>query len=90
MALDSKLRGCDLAKLRVRDIAHGEAISKRAMVLQQKTNRSVQFEITPITRKAVTELIKQKQLNGNDYLFGSRIKKEFHISSRQYARIVEF
>lgn len=51
--LHSKLRACDLTKLRVRDVAHGEHVSSRAMVMQQKTQRPVQFEITEQTRFAL-------------------------------------
>ena len=50
LAIDSKLRACDLTKLRVRDVAHGEHISSRAMVMQQKTQRPVQFEITDLSQ----------------------------------------
>ena len=50
LAIDSKLRACDLTKLRVRDIAHGEHVSSRAIVMQQKTQHPVQFEITEQTR----------------------------------------
>lgn len=50
LAIDSKLRACDLTKLRVRDIAHGEHVSSRAIVMQQKTHHPVQFEITEQTR----------------------------------------
>lgn len=46
MAIDSKLRGCDLVKLRIRDISHSGVVSKRAIVMQQKTQQPVQFEIT--------------------------------------------
>ena len=53
LGIDSKLRGCDLVKLRVRDVCHGDRVASRAMVLQQKTQRAVQFEITPSTREAV-------------------------------------
>ena len=53
LALDSKLRGCDLVQLRVRDVAHGDRIAARAIVMQQKTQRPVQFEITEPTRKSV-------------------------------------
>ena len=88
LAIDSKLRSCDLVKLKVRDIAHGTQISKRAMVMQQKTKQPVQFEITKQTREALSEWIKSKNLSYDDYLFKSRIKKSEHISTRQYARIV--
>ena len=53
LGIDSKLRGCDLVKLRVRDVCHGDRVASRAIVLQQKTQRPVQFEITPSTREAV-------------------------------------
>ena len=50
LALDSKLRSCDLVKIRVRDVTHGATVSRRAMVMQKKTGQSVQFEITEQTR----------------------------------------
>lgn len=49
LGIDSKLRGCDLVRLRVREVSQGDRVSSRAIVLQQKTQRSVQFEITPST-----------------------------------------
>ena len=58
MALDSKLRGCDLVKLKVSDVAYGSSVSSRATVLQQKTGSPVQFELTKGTREAVAALIK--------------------------------
>lgn len=89
LAIDSKLRGCDLIKLRVRDVAHGETVSKRAMILQQKTRQPVQFEITEQTRETVSNWIRQAGLSSDDYLFKSRVRNSLHISSRQYARIVD-
>ncbi len=50
LAIDSKLRGCDLVNLRVRDVTHGKQIMARAMVVQRKTQRPVQFELTEPTR----------------------------------------
>ncbi|MGB5706716.1 MAG: tyrosine-type recombinase/integrase [Arenicellales bacterium] len=88
LAIDSKLRSCDLVKLRVRDISHGNSIAKRAMVMQQKTNQPVQFEITRQTRQAVSSWIDHAKIGTNDYLFKSRFKHSPHISTRQYARIV--
>ncbi|MDZ7661395.1 MAG: tyrosine-type recombinase/integrase [Thiohalophilus sp.] len=88
LALDSKLRSCDLVRLRVRDIAHGTQVSKRAMILQQKTQQPVQFEITEQTRQALSAWIDQSQLSSGDYLFPSRMKRSPHLSTRQYARIV--
>ena len=89
LAIDSKLRSCDLVKLRVRDIAHGAQISKRAIVMQQKTQQPVQFEITEQTRDAITKWIREASLRYEDYLFTSRLHNSPHISTRQYARIVE-
>lgn len=88
LAIDSKLRACDLVKLRVRDIAHGNQIASRATVLQQKTQRSVQFEITEPTRLSVSAWIDTAQLRSDDFLFPSRLHESPHISTRQYARIV--
>ena len=51
LAIDSKLRACDLVKLRVRDVCHTDRVSARAIVMQQKTQRSVQFEITHHTKE---------------------------------------
>jgi integrase len=89
LAIDSKLRGCDLVKLKVRDVAHGDQVSKRAMVMQQKTHQPVQFEITEPTRTSVMNWIKIAKLKSEDFLFSSRIHGSPHITTRQYARIVE-
>ena len=62
LGFDSKLRDCDLVKLKVRDVCHGEQVAGRAIVMQQKTQRPVQFEITPATREAVQGWIKQAGL----------------------------
>jgi integrase len=88
LAIDSKLRSCDLVKLKVRDVYHGKGISPRAMILQQKTQQSVQFEITEQTRDSLKNWIDNKDLCSEDYLFPSRMKGSKHISTRQYARIV--
>lgn len=87
MALDSKLRGCDLVKLKVSDVAYGSSVSSRATVLQQKTGSPVQFEITKGTREAVAALIKLGNLHSKDFLFRSRVGTNQHISTRQYNRI---
>lgn len=88
LAIDSKLRGCDLVDLRVRDIAHGNQIMSRAIVMQRKTQRPVQFELTELTREALTTWIAKANLNSEQYLFQSRVRKSPHITTRQYARIV--
>jgi integrase len=89
LGIDSKLRGCDLVKLRVRDVRHGDRVAARAIVLQQKTQRPVQFEITTSTREAVEAWIKLAALNADDFLFPSRLRASPHLGTRQYARIVD-
>ena len=89
LGLDSKLRACDLVKMRVRDICHGEHVSPRATVMQQKTSRPVQFEIAQPIRDAVSDWIKVAKLGQDDYLFPSRPHESPHIGTRQYARIVD-
>jgi len=88
LAIDSKLRGCDLVNLRVRDIFHGNQIQPRAMVVQRKTQRPVQFELTEPTRNAVVAWVEKASLKPEDYLFPSRLSHSPHVSTRQYARIV--
>jgi integrase len=88
LAIDSKLRSCDLVKLKVRNVCHGNGIAPRAMILQQKTQQPVQFEITEQTRVALKNWVSHKQLRPEYFLFPSRINNLNHISTRQYARIV--
>ncbi|WP_339648253.1 tyrosine-type recombinase/integrase [Halopseudomonas pelagia] len=89
LAIDSKLRACDLTKLRVRDIADGAQVSSRAIVMQQKTHRPVQFEITEQTRTTLEAWIHKAQLRSENFLFPSRLHDSSHLSIRQYARIVK-
>jgi integrase len=89
LALDSKLRACDLVKIRMRDIAQGSRVSNRGIVMQQKTHRPVQFEITEETRDSLSHWIARNGLVTDDYLFKSRFKCSEHLSTRQYARIVD-
>jgi integrase len=69
LAIDSKLRACDLVKLLVRDVCHADRVSARAIVKQQKTQRPVQFEITDQTRMALAEWIKLSELRSDDFVF---------------------
>ena len=89
LAIDSKLRACDLVKLRVRDVSHGARIAARTIVMQQKTQRPVQFEITEQTREALAAWIRSATLKLEDFLFPSRVRQSPHLSTRQYARIVD-
>ena len=88
LAIDSKLRACDLVRLRVNDISHGATIAARAIVMQQKTKRPVQFELTDQTRDSVTKWIAHAGLRFDRYLFPSRTVAGAHLSTRQYSRVV--
>ena len=79
----------DLVALRVGDVAHGKSLLHRAIVLQRKTQRPVQFEVTEPTRAALAAWIERAGLHNDDYLFPSRRHDSPHLSTRQYARIVE-
>ena len=89
LAIDSKLKACDLVKLRLSDVANGDQIARRAIVLQQKTQRPVQFELTDQTRESVSKWVEYAGLHPINYLFRSRIRRSAHITTRQYARIVD-
>jgi integrase len=89
LAIDSKLRACDLTALKVEDVAAGGEVKTRGIIVQKKTGRPVQFEITEQTRNAVLNLIRRHYLRSDDYLFPSRLANSPHLSTRQYARIVQ-
>jgi integrase len=88
LAIDSKLRSCDLVKIRVKDVTHSTTISKRAMVMPQKTGQPVKFEITEQTRDSISNWINHADLKSYGYLFKSHNHLSSHISTRQYARRV--
>lgn len=89
LAIDSKLRGCDLVNLYVHEVVHqGRAVS-RATVVQRKTGQPVRFEVTEQTRDALESWIVKAKLGANSYLFPSRLSASPHLSTRQYARIVK-
>ncbi len=88
-AIDAKLRGCDLVRLRVSDVAPGGGLRARAIVIQQKTGRPVPFEITEPTRDALAAWLERRGRRADDWLFPSRSRPGHHIGTRQYARLVE-
>ena len=89
LALDSKLRGCDLIRLRVSDLMSASSIRRRVVILQQKTGRPVQFEVTEQARRSIAAWVERKRLGFDDWLFPSRMKPGCHLSTRQYARLVD-
>ena len=88
LAIDSKLRGCDLVRLQVDDVRTGGRVRDRATVIQKKTGRPVQFEITEQTRASIQDWLPQVDARNGQYLFPSRFLAQPHLSTRQYARIV--
>jgi len=89
LAIDSKLRASDLLKIRVSDVATDGKAHSRALVSQQKTRQPVRFEITARTRNSIERWIRAGNLVSSSYLFPSRLHASPHLSTRQYARIVE-
>ena len=88
LAIDSKLRGCDVVALKVEDIApHGYAI-ERATVRQKKTGRPVRFEITEQTRQAVDDYLRVTNRKRGEFLFAAQRQPERALSTRQYARLL--
>jgi integrase len=75
LAIDSKPRACDLVSLRVGDVFRGQRIVARTTVMQQKTHRPVQFEITQQARESLLAWIKHKDLRANDFLFPAAIER---------------
>jgi integrase len=88
LALDSKLRACDLVALRVDDVALNGRVRSRATIMQKKTGRSVQFEITEQTREAVGRWLEKTGLHKGEPLFPSQINRQRSMTMRQYARLL--
>ncbi len=88
VAIDSKLRGCDLVKLLVADLVKDGRVRERASAVQSKTRRPVRFELCDSTRDTVIAWIRSPEMIGCRYMFPSRFHDRPHISTRQYGRIV--
>ena len=88
LAIDSKLRASDLVKLRLDDICSGAKVRHQATIVQKKTARPVQFEITEQTRASLEVWLRILRATGSRYLFPSRLHARPHLSTRQYSRLV--
>jgi integrase len=88
-ALDSKLRGCDVVSLRLPDILAAGALRRRAVVIQQKTGRPVQFEITEQARRSLENWLDVRRGAPDGWLFPSRMVDGAHLSTRQYIRLLK-
>ena len=89
LAIDSKLRGCDLVKIKIGTLVIGPEIRTRAIVIQQKTGRPVQFEIITDARTSLLAWLERRSGTVDDYAFPSRNNQTSHLSTRQYARLVD-
>ncbi len=89
LALDSKLRGCDVVKLKIGDVVAGGAMRNRATVIQQKTGKPVQFELGKDVRESLLAWLTCRGGSIDDFIFPSRINLADHMSTRQYARLVD-
>jgi integrase len=89
LAIDSKLRGCDIVRIRVGDLVSGGRVRSRAVVIQRKTGRPVQFELLEPARASILAWLVCRGGTLDDFAFPSRIDHAAHISTRQYARLVD-
>ncbi|MDH6233145.1 site-specific recombinase XerC [Mesorhizobium soli] len=89
LAIDSKLRGCDLVKIKIGSLVVGPEIRTRGLVVQQKTGRPVQFELMADARASLLAWLERRGGTIDDYAFPSRINRSAHMSTRQYARLVD-
>ena len=89
LAIDSKLRGCDVVKIKISDLVLGGQVRARAIVIQQKTGKPVQFRIMADARASLLAWLKRRGGTLGDYVFPSRTDHTNHLSTRQYARLVD-
>jgi site-specific recombinase XerC len=89
LAIDNKLRGCDIVKIKIGNLVSGGHIRSRAIVVQQKTGRPVQFELMDDARTSLLAWLERRSGTVEDYAFPSRIDHTDHIRTRQYARLVD-
>ena len=89
LAIDSKLRGCDLVKIGIGDVVSGTDTRTRTIVVQRKTSRPVQFELTPDVRASLFVWLNRRGGTTSDFVFPSRVDHKAHMSTRQYARLVD-
>jgi integrase len=87
LAIDSKLRGCDIVAVKVDDVAPNGYAIERTMVRQKKTGRPVRFELTEQTRQAIDDYLRAAGKKPGDFLFSGRRPGQ-SMTTRQYARLL--
>ena len=88
LAIDSKLRGCDVVAIRVEDVAARGYAADRATIRQRKTGRPVRFELSEQTRQAINNYLKATYKKPGEFLFTGRRGSQTNMTTRQYARLV--
>ena len=88
LAIDSKLRGCDVVAIRVEDVAARGYAADRATIRQRKTGRPVRFELSEQTRQAINIYLKATNEKPGEFLFTGRRGSQTNMTTRQYARLV--
>jgi integrase len=89
LTIDSKLRGCDVVKIKIGDLVSGGRVRSRAIAIQRKTGRPVQFELLEPARSSILRWLERRGGTLDDFIFPSRLDHADHISTRQYARLVD-
>ena len=89
LAIDSKLRGCDVVKIRIGDLVSGGHVRARAIVIQRKTGRPVQFELLEPARASLLAWLEPEAVRSTTTRSQAGIDHAAHISTRQYARLVD-
>ena len=88
LAIDSKLRACDVVALKVEDVAPNGYSTERATIRQKKTGQPVRFELTEQTRQAVDEYVRATGKKSGQFMFNGRLGPDWRMTTRQYARLV--
>ena len=88
LAIDSKLRGCDVVAVCIEDVAANGYALDRATIRQKKTDRPVRFELTEHTRKAIDDYLRLTERQSGQFLFAGRGGRG-GLTTRQYARLVQ-
>lgn len=89
LAIDSKLRGCDIVKLKIGDLVGGGRVRSRAVAIQRKTRRPVQFELLEPARTSILAWLQARGGTLGEDAFPSRLDGVTHISTRQYAQLID-
>lgn len=89
LAIDSKLRGCDLVRIRIGELVSGSQVRAGTTVVQQKPGRPVQFELPEVARSSLQTWLEYRGGTLDNYAFPSRTDHANHIGTRRYARLVE-